>query len=217
MKMLFPIVTADVALFTLFENRLRVLLIQRAEAPAIGDWALPGSILKPADDCSLDDTARRALASKACVNVRHLEQVGTFSGPARDPRGWSVTTLYYALLAKEQVDAAAVVRTDAIEWCSAESPGHTLAFDHAQLLQKALTQLREKVRLGALPLHLLAEKFTLTDIQRACEAITGRPHDKGAFRRQIRGNPALTVVEGEFLRGAQRPAQVYRATADFLF
>lgn len=217
MKMLFPIVTADVALFTLIESRLRVLLVQRAEAPSSGDWALPGSILMPDEDGSLDDTARRTLASKACVNVRHLEQVSTFSGPERDPRGWSVTTLFYALLPKDQIDATAGVRIDAIKWCRAENPEYPLAFDHAQLLQTALKQLREKVRLGALPLHLLAEKFTLSDVQRACEAIAGRPYDKGAFRRQIRNDPALVVVEGEFLRGAQRPAQVYRAAADFSF
>lgn len=217
MKMLFPLVTADVALFTLIEHRLRVLLIQRAEAPSIGDWALPGAILRPDEDESLDDTARRALASKACVDVRHLEQVTTFSGSQRDPRGWSVSTVYYALLPSDQVPAAAGDRTEAIEWCNPDSPGYPLAFDHAQLLAKALKQLRDKVQRGALPLHLMAEKFTLTDLQRACEAIVGRPYDKAAFRRQIKDEPALIAVDGEFLRGSQRPAQIYRAVSDFNF
>jgi 8-oxo-dGTP diphosphatase len=58
-------------------------------------------------------------------------------------------------------------------------------------------------------------KFTLTDLQRACEAIVGRELDKGAFRRKIADQPTLVAVEEEFLRGPQRPAQLYRAAADF--
>lgn len=217
MKLLFPLVTADVALFTLIDSDLRVLLIRRAETPSMGYWALPGAILRPDDDRSLDDTARRALATKACVNVRHLEQVATVSGSERDPRGWSVSTLYFALLPSDRVPAVAGDRTEAIDWCNPERPGHRLAFDHGQLLKKALTQLREKVARRALPLHLLAEKFTMTDLQRACEAIAGRPYDKGAFRRLIKSEPSLIAVPGEFQRGPQRPAQIYRAAEDFVF
>jgi 8-oxo-dGTP diphosphatase len=217
MTKLFPLVTADVALFTLIEQRLRVLLVQRAEAPSSGYWALPGGILRPEEDDTLEDTAMRALRAKTGVDVRHLEQVATFSGARRDPRGWSMSTVYFALLPSDQVPAVAGDRTEAIEWCDPEKPGHRLAFDHAQLLAKALQQLRDKVERGALPLHLMAEKFTLTDLQRACEVYLCRPYDKGAFRRQIRDDPALVAVDGEFLRGSQRPAQIYSVAADFSF
>jgi 8-oxo-dGTP diphosphatase len=217
MKMLFPLVTADVALFTLIDQRLRVLLVQRAESPSIGDWALPGGILRPDEDESLEETARRALITKTQVKVRQFEQVATFSGANRDPRGWSVSTLYYALLPSDQVPAVAGDRTEAILWANPEDPACTLAFDHAVLLEKALKQLRSKVERGALPLHLMAEKFILTDVQRACEAIAGRSYDKGAFRRQIKNNLALVAVDGEFFGGAQRPAQIYRTAPDFFF
>jgi 8-oxo-dGTP diphosphatase len=216
-KRLFPIVTADVALFTLADYRLRVLLIQRANNPTPGGWALPGSVLKPDVDRNVDDTALRALASKTRVVLPHLEQVTTSSGPGRDPRGWSVSVLYYALLPSDQVQAVAGDKTEAIEWCDAERPRHRLAFDHSQLLATALATLRDKVSRGALPLHLLPAKFTLTDLQRACEAILGRALDKGAFRRKVADQPTLIPVRGEFLRGAQRPAQLYRAAAHFKF
>ena len=216
-KRLYPIVTADVALFTLQEQGLRVLLIQRANSPTPGGWALPGGVLKPDIDDSLDHTALRILATKTRVALPHLEQVATHSGPDRDPRGWSVTTLYYALLPSDQVPAVAGDRTESIEWCDPERPGHRLVFDHRQLLAEALQTLRDKVVRGALPLHLLPTKFTLTELQRACEAILGHELDKGAFRRQIRDAPQLMAVEGEFLRGAQRPAQMYQAAAGFTF
>jgi 8-oxo-dGTP diphosphatase len=216
-KRLFPIVNADVALFTLDALRLRVLLIQRANKPDPGGWALPGGLLNPEIDGSLDDTALRILATKTSVTLPHLEQVTTHSGPDRDPRGWSVSTLYYALLPSDQVPAVAGSKTEAIEWCDPERPGHRLGFDHARMLAKALATLRDKVARGSLPLHLLPSQFTLTDLQRACEAILGRELDKGAFRRQIRDAPELVAVSGAFLRGAQRPAQLYRAAKGFEF
>lgn len=215
---LFPIVNADVALFTLDSTWcLRVLLIRRANSPSPGGWALPGGLLKPDIDSSLDDTALRVLANKTRVTLPHLEQVTTHSGPDRDPRGWSVSTLYYALLPSDQLPAVAGNKTEAIGWCDPEHPGHRLGFDHAVMLAEALDALRAKVVRGRLPLHLLPAQFTLTDLQRACEAILGRGLDKGAFRRQLKSAPDLAVVTDAFQRGAQRPAQLYCAVAGFSF
>ena len=216
-RRLFPIVTADVALFTLLDMDLRVLLIRRSNEPNPGAWALPGGVLDPEVDTNLDETALRKLATKTLVKLPYLEQVATWSGPDRDPRGWSVSTLYYALLPSDKVPAVAGSKTEAIEWCAPEKPGHRLAFDHAEMLPEALRTLRHKVDQGALPLHLLPETFTLTELQRACEAILGRELDKGAFRRQIKDSPHLEKIPGEFQRGAQRPAQIYRASRDFSF
>jgi hypothetical protein len=120
-------------------------------------------------------------------------------------------------LPSDQVQAVAGDKTEAIEWCDPERPGHRLTFDHSQLLARALTTLQDKVERGALPLHSLPAKFTLTDLQRACEAILGRELDKGAFRRKIADQPTLVLVPGEYVRGPQRPAQLYRAAADFSF
>ncbi len=216
-QLLYPIVGTSVALFTLKDDTLRVLLVRRGRDPSAGKWALPGGVLDPAVDASLDHAALRELATKTSVKLPHLEQIATWSGPDRDPRGWSLSTLYYALLPSDKVPAVADSKTEAIEWCNPEKPGHRLAFDHARMLPEALRVLRRKVDQGALPLHLLPEKFTLTELQRACEAILGRELDKGAFRRQLKTSPHLEIVPGEFQRGAQRPAQIYRAIQGFSF
>ncbi|MBN3792653.1 NUDIX domain-containing protein [Burkholderia sp. Ac-20353] len=217
MKKLFPLVTTDVALFTIHDHSLRVLLVKRANAPEQGTWALPGGVLDPDGDHSLDDTARRVLSGKTRVDVPFLEQVATFSGARRDPRGWSLSVLYYALLPRDQVSAVAGKKTEAIAWVDAFAPEVLLAFDHAQLLSAALATLRDKVQRAALPLHLLPERFTLTELQRTCEVILGRPLDKSVFRRRLKDEPSLIELEGEFLRGAQRPAQLYRAADGFRF
>jgi ADP-ribose pyrophosphatase YjhB (NUDIX family) len=216
-KKLFPLVSADVALFSIERERLRVLLVQRANVPEQGRWALPGGVLNPDVDASLEDTARRILREKIRVEVPYLAQVATYGGPDRDPRGWSVSVLFYALLPLDQVPAVAGSKTEAVDWRDAARPGPALAFDHAQHVAAALAKLRDKVERHALPLHLLPPKFTLTQLQRTVEAILGREVEKSAFRRRLKGDATLEEVPGEFERGVQRPAQLYRAAEGFVF
>jgi ADP-ribose pyrophosphatase YjhB (NUDIX family) len=217
MKKLFPLVTVDIALFTVVEAQLRVLIVRRENDPAPNAWALPGGLLQPDIDASLEDAAKRVLSNKVRIDVRHLEQVTTVSGPDRDPRGWSVSTLYYALLPGELVPAVAGTSVGAIDWCDPHAPQQRLAFDHDGLLQQALATLRQKVAQRALPLHLLGDRFTLTALQHVCEAVLGHRLDKSAFRRLIKDEPALELLPGEYLRGPQRPAQLYRASPGFRF
>ena len=95
---LFPLVSVDIALFSVDQSMLQVLLVKRAEEPAAKQWALPGGILKPHLDDSLEAAARRVLAHKVSVELPLVEEVCTFSGPDRDPRGWSLSVLFYSLL-----------------------------------------------------------------------------------------------------------------------
>lgn len=213
---LFPLVGVDIALFSVDQSRLQVLLVKRAEEPAAKQWALPGGILKPHLDDSLEAAARRVLAHKVSVELPLVEEVCTFSGPDRDPRGWSLSVLFYSLLPRDQVNALVRNKVEALEWVDATAPGHRLAFDHAQHLTAAVAKIRAKVEAGTLPLHLLPEKFTLTQLQRTIEAILGRELDKSSFRRQLKSSSDLVELD-EYERGAQRPAQLFRASDGFLF
>jgi 8-oxo-dGTP diphosphatase len=215
--LLHPLVSADVAVFGVDQNVLQVLLVQRAQEPEIRRWALPGAVLKPDRDVDLEATARRALRDKISVELPHLEQVRVFSGQDRDPRGWSIGVLFYALLRRDQIHAVIRSKVDAVKWVDAAKPGHRLAFDHGVQLAKALQAVRDKVERHALPLHLLPEKFTLTELQRTCEAVLGRELDKSAFRRRLKSSEDLVEIHGEFVVGNQRPAQLYRAREGFVF
>jgi len=213
---LFPLVMVDVALYCVDQSRLRVLMVQRAEEPDKGSWALPGGILKPDLDVSLQDAALRVMREKVSVEIPHLEEVCTFSGPARDPRGWSVAVLFYALLPRNQIEAVSNKKVEDLDWADAAYPEKELAFDHAEQQGRALASLRDKVERHALPLHLMPEKFTLTDLQRTCEAILGRELDKSVFRRRLKGSEDLVELD-EFERGAKRPAQLWKAKEGFEF
>ena len=215
-KTLHPLVLVDVALFCLDERGLRVLLVKRAQEPEIGRWALPGGILKPEVDKSLEDAALRTLSAKVRVEIPHLQEVCTFSGPNRDPRDWSVSVLHYALLPSDQINELVQNKIEALEWADAARPGHRLAFDHAKQLEAALAVLREKVERHALPLHLMPPLFTLTALQRTCEAILDRTLDKAVFRRRIKGSPDLVPTD-QYETGLQRPAQLHRGRNGFVF
>ena len=222
---LYSTVMVDVAIFCVDDNGLQVLLVQRSNEPEKGRWALPGGFLKPDKDASLEAAARRVLDEKIGVDIPHLEEVCTFSGKDRDPRGWSIGVLYLSLLPRDQVTAALKSKVDAVQWVDARGHGLSMAFDHEAQLGKAVSVLQRKVARHALPLHLMPAQFTLTALQKTCEAILGCALDKSAFRRRIHPDPArfpghvpeLVKVEDAHERGRQRPAQIYRAREGFRF
>lgn len=217
-RKLYPLVLVDVALFSVADKRLQVLLVRRAQEPEAGRWALPGGALKPEEDHDLEAAARRELRRKVDLDIPHVEEVGTVSGPDRDPRGWSISVLFYALLPRDQFHAVVKDKVEAIEWVDVAKPRRRLAFDHGVQLAKALQALREKIARKALPLHLMPERFTLTALQQTCEAILDQPLEKSAFRRHLRGSTDLIDLgEQERERGRQRPAQYYRARPGFTF
>jgi 8-oxo-dGTP diphosphatase len=218
-EQLFPLVLVDVALFSVVDDQLKVLLVRRAEEPHAGKWALPGGILRPDKDADLMAAACRVMLGKLNVHLPHMEEVCTASGPARDERGWSISVLYLALLPMDQVQATAGSKVEALEWVSPCDLKFPIAFDHTDLLNRALLRLKKKVERHALPMHMLPEKFTLAQLQRTCEIILGRGLDKSVFRRRIKEIHSADLVEiaGEKQGGVQRPAQLWRTAEGFQF
>src|SRR5688500_7400833 len=96
-----PLVSVDVAIFTLSDESLQVLLVQRERStgePQPGAWALPGGFVDIARDADLEACALRKLEEKTGVTAPYLEQLGSWGGARRDPRGWSTTHAYFALI-----------------------------------------------------------------------------------------------------------------------
>ena len=216
---LFPLVLVDIALFSIVDGNLRVLLVQRAREPERSRLALPGGILKPEIDGNLESTARRVMRRKVSVEIPHFEEVQTFSGPNRDPRGWSVSVLYWALLPHDKINALIKDKVEDVDWFNAETSEKDLAFDHGSHVSSAVRLLRNRISVSspALPLHLLPEKFTLTELQSTCETILGRTIDKASFRRRVREHPDLYELKGEMQRGSHAPAQLFKARNEFTF
>jgi ADP-ribose pyrophosphatase YjhB (NUDIX family) len=202
-----PILTIDVILLTLGAEGLRVGLISRAGAPYAGRLALIGGYVHLEEDSDAEAAARRIVAAKAGLAHVFLEQLQTFSGRARDPRGWSATVAYYGLCPPGDLEGA----KDVI-FRSADNPG-PLAFDHAEILAAALARLRGKGAYSTLPAFLLPPTFTLSQLHDAYERAMGQPINESAFRRKISELDILERVDGAFSRATARPAMLYRLRA----
>lgn len=199
-----PQVMVDAVLLTLVEGRLQVALHERERAPEQGKLALPGGAVHVDDDSSTEDTIRRVLLQKTGFQPRYLEQLQVFSGPTRDPGGWSISVAYVALVPEEELDpdGGSVFLFYDVD----DLP--ELAFDHAEIIRAAVARVRNKSSYSTLPFMLLPEKFTLPQVQATYEAVLQSKLDKSSFRRKL---DALDIVMPlpEFQGGEHRPAQLY--------
>ena len=199
-----PYTTVDVVIFTVADGALRVLLSRRPPDPSEPYPAtpcLPGGYIDIAQDATLYDCALRKLREKTGFAAPYLEQLGSWGSANRDPRGWTATHVYFALVPPPP-DAAAWPQADAA--CA-----QPLAFDHNDILRTALARLRSKVEYTSLPAFLLAEPFTLPQLQRVYEIILGRALDKSAFRKRTL-DAGLLVEDGMTSGGFGRNAMGYR-------
>jgi 8-oxo-dGTP diphosphatase len=202
-------VTVDVVIFTLRDDDLQVLLVKRKVAPYAGRWAIPGGFVGL--DEPLEEAARRELQEETGVRDVYLEQLYTFGDPKRDPRGRVITVAYFALVPAPLAVSAGSDAVEARWWSMDDLPA--LAFDHAKILDYALTRLRYKLEYTAAGFHLLPEVFTLSELQKAYEIILGVELDKRNFRRKILEAEVIEEV-GEYRTGEGRPAMQYRFRPD---
>lgn len=207
-----PLISVDMAIFTVQDNQLKLLIVKRAEHPALGQWALPGGFIDVQKDHQLVDTARRKLLAKTGVDTAYLEQVETIGNAQRDPRGWSVTVAYFALINAQAL--APGIAVEAARWINVDTLSDiSLAFDHQSIASRCLARLRNKVRYTALPTHLLPSTFTLTKLQTIFEIVLGHRVQKKSFRRRMLDS-ALLEPTGESQSGVTRPARLYRVNAE---
>jgi ADP-ribose pyrophosphatase YjhB (NUDIX family) len=205
-----PLTTVDVVIFTVLEDRLNVLLVVRPSAPEEpfpNMRALPGGFVNVEKDVDLESCALRKLRQKTGVRSPYLEQVGSWGGKARDPRGWSTTHVYFSLIpTPDELEEGAA-------WFPVGDIGSKdkLAFDHIILLDAAVQRLRNKVEYTSLPAFLLPDEFTLSELQRMYEVILERALEKSAFRTRVFSADLVTPINKQ-RTGNNRPAQLYKLT-----
>ncbi len=231
-----PSVTVDLAIFTVLDKLLHVLLVRRNGHPFKGRWALPGGFVRVSDDRhdqgeDLDAAAQRELLEETGLShtargaegrgpTIFLEQVRTFGKPGRDPRMRVISVVYYALVRPSLVpliraggDVSHAKWVDVAELkLGGRSARSELAFDHADILVAALDRMQSDLDRTGMAFELVPEAFTIQELRAVHEAIRGEELDPGNFRKRF-----LRLIEDgviELARGkrptASKPANVYR-------
>ncbi len=186
-----------------------ILLIKRKYPPFKNSWAIPGGFILETE--SLEDAVKRELMEETGIKVNYLEQLYTFGTPKRDPRQRIVSVAYFALV-KSSSFQRLKASTDAEDagWFSINQLP-ALAFDHKQILQKAIERVRAKIRYQPIGFELLDKKFPFADLEKLYTALLDRDIDRRNFTKKIL---ALGLLEdtGELApaAGAGRPSKIYQ-------
>lgn len=185
----------DVVPFAMLDGRLHGALLPVGP----GLYAFPGGRVQAEE--SLDVAARRCLERHLTPEGSFLEQLYAFGEPGRDPSSRVVSVAYLALLPRaEDVEALKWFPTDDLP---------PLAYDHGAVAGKASARLQGKLAYTNIAFGLLADGFTLGDLQRVYEAILGRALDRRNFRKKVL---TLELVHplGQVRHGPHRPAELFR-------
>jgi hypothetical protein len=93
--------------------------------------------------------------------------------------------------------------------------GEPMAFDHRRILATAMGRLRAKLKYRPLVFEMLAESFTLTELQRKVEAISGHHLHKQNFRRLVETGGLVEPTGKQTVTGG-RPAATFRFRREVL-
>jgi 8-oxo-dGTP diphosphatase len=228
-------VTVDVVALTIRDAQLQVLLVRRGEQPYQGSWALPGGFVRPRTrpdgeriEEDLAQTAARELAEEAGPQLRptHLEQLGSYGTPGRDPR-MRVISVAYLAFAPELPEATPGSDAADAQWVPVSALGlsersgtqrqgttRLLAFDHAKILGDGLERARAKLEYTPLATAFVQAPFTISELREVYETVWGEKLHAGNFHRKVLSVPGFVESTGDQTetggpRGGPR-AKLYR-------
>ena len=198
-----PSVAVDIALFTIRDNQLQVLLKKRNTHPFVNMLALPATFVGM--DETLDECAQRALYQKTGLQNIYLEQLYTWGEIDRDPRMRIISVSYYALVPDSQIQLseseqeAKFYPVDEIK---------TLAFDHEKIIAYGRERIRNKINYTDIAFSLVPEEFTLPQLQKIYEILLNQKLYKANFRKKIADKiqPTEKMLSGN----KHRPSRIYK-------
>lgn len=209
-----PNLAVDTVIFSVRNRELHVLTVKRSNHPFKDQWSLVGGYVDLDKDESIEATAKRKLQEKTGLSTPYLEQFETIGNKGRDPRGWAVTVVYFALIDSSQIELKPGKGASEIKWAQVTNGqvADKLAFDHEELLKRCTDRLRNKVLYTTLPAHLMPTKFTLGELQEVYEVILNKKIENKSFRRRLLSAGILEET-GETSQKAKKPAKLYTLKA----
>ncbi len=202
--------TVDCVIFGFYEGELHVLLTERNEYPFKDWWALPGFFVD--NDEEMEDAVKRILYENTGLKDVFMDQLHSFAGLKRHPKGRILTVAYYALVQLDNTKLKTKPVTNYMKqakWFPVRNVPE-LAFDHKQILDLCLERLQRRLAYKPIAFELLPEKFTLTQLQLVYEGILNKPLDKRNFRKKMQNYGFLKELDEVQTGVAYRAARLYK-------
>jgi len=213
-------VTADLVIFTVFNQELQVLLVKRADNPWKDCWALPGGFVHINED--IQTAATRKLKEETGVDTLlpgcYLEQLGTYGKVNRDPRMRVVSVAYWSFVQSEVFTVAGRDTIETAFWPITKAFDLHMAFDHQDILKDGIERARNKLEYTTLATKLCPESFSLTQLQHVYESVWGQKIHGNNFRRKILKTKNFVLPTGHLgPKGRQGPLPtMYKAGSSSL-
>jgi 8-oxo-dGTP diphosphatase len=132
-----PSLTVDCCVFGRKNNATYILLVKRGKAPFMNQWALPGGFVEM--DELLAAAASRELFEETGIKIKEMKQLHVFDGLQRDPRGRTISVVFWAF-SNQLPEPHAGSDAKHAQWFEIDQLP-PLAFDH----QDIITLARKKI------------------------------------------------------------------------
>jgi 8-oxo-dGTP diphosphatase len=203
--------SVDCVIFGFDEGELKILLIERNEAPFKGWFALPGYFVEPTE--AIETAAQRILFESTGLKGIFMEQFYTFGALGRHPQGRVITVAYYAMIRltgnKEVAPLPTTHFAKRAVWMSLKDLPE-LAFDHSRIFRKSFEKIKNKISYQPIAFELLPEKFTLTQLQQLYEVVLNKKLDKRNFRKKMLAYDILKELDEKQKGVSYRAAKLYK-------
>ncbi|HTN99035.1 MAG TPA: NUDIX domain-containing protein [Microthrixaceae bacterium] len=230
-----PSLAVDVAVLSVVDGRLAMVLWRRNGRTHHDAWALPGSFVRERE--RLTEAVGRTLREKCGIEGLFPTQLAVMDDPARDDRGWVMSVAHLDVVRPEVLESRhpdsevilAPIRTDQTQdpmrdpsartsrsrarQSILELPGgqKALPFDHETIARLAVEKLRGRYAQQPDPAGLIDDGFTILQLRRLHEAIEGSILQKDTFRRAML--PHVEPLEATEEGVVGRPARLFRRLA----
>ncbi|MDW7694522.1 NUDIX hydrolase [Flammeovirgaceae bacterium SG7u.111] len=222
----FPNISVDCVVFGLDASGIQILLTKRTlhmydgKYPEVDDWVLKGNHVFKSE--RLDETAKRIFKSLTGLEDMYMKQFRTFGNPERiksdkdllwvksrggDPRTMSVA--YYFILPTNKVQ----LRSDNAKWFPLNKLPH-LGFDHLEIINQALADIRSRIMAEPLIFEFLHDKFTLNELQHAYESVLDIEIDNRNFRKKALSKNYIVPLDEKKVGASKKPAKLYMFSRD---
>lgn len=200
------LVAVDCIIFGFDGTELKILLVKRGLEPEIGKWSLMGGFVQAGE--SLNQAANRVLLQLTGLDKVYLEQLHSFGEPERDLLERTISVTYFSLLDLTKYKKQLSPEFHA-EWFSLKKIPK-LIFDHNEMVKMAKAKLKYKASLHPILFELLAEKFTLPQLQGLFEEVYDTLFDKRNFSRKILSTGLLLKLEEKDKENSKKGVYYYK-------